>query len=75
MLYFFCLIFVINGVPGEGSSPPWGCPGVFRGVLSVFWGCFLDIPGVFLGRGGSGPVPIFTDTPLFLKAFNFFYCG
>ena len=55
-----------------GSSPPWGCPGVFRGVLSVFCGCFLDIPGVFLGRGGSGPVPVFTDTPLFLKLLAFF---
>ena len=55
--------------------------GGVRPVMGVSWsiprcpervpGVFRDIPGVFRGRGGSGPVLVFTDT-LFLKAFSFF---
>ena len=72
MLYFFCLIFVINGVPGGGFQPAmgvsWSIPRCPERILGVFSG----YSGSVLGRGGSEPVPVFTDTPLFLKAFSFF---
>ena len=47
---------------------PWNIPRCPERVPRVF----RDIPEVFRGRGGSGPVLVFTDTPLFLKAFSFF---
>ena len=51
--YFFCLIFVIMGVPG-GPVCQGGCSG---GVLGVFrWCSGASVPGSFW------PVPGFTDT-------------
>ena len=58
VLYFFCLIFVIKGVPGE-SGLSGGCSRVSQGVLRVFRVCsrlFGECFEVFRG------VPGFTDT-------------
>ena len=61
VLQFFCLIFVIEGVPG-GNVPSGGVPGYFA-VSSGCSGVFGGIP-VCSGsvRVCSGPAPVFTDT-------------
>ena len=53
MFYFFCLNFVIKGVPG-GPVRQGGIPGCPEGVLGMFRRC-------------SEPVPRFTDTQACVK--------
>ena len=46
---FDFVIFLPNfSVQGEEVQSVRGCSGVFRGVLTVFWGCSWDVPGLFL---------------------------